>query len=426
MGYPAVYAPAYTGPPPSGPDENQAPVPAAAVLSAILVDPGDPDTPMRVAVFSQSGQAPLLPSLANDVVAMPQDGLLDANGTWTGFLSTLGLTGATYPARWAGGTLAGAPATGTFNAGDFVTSQDGNVWVCTAAGSPGTWVKSGGTGGPPSGAASGDLSGTYPGPAVAKIGGAATSGQYARGNGTTVGLSAILAADLPAGTTSAKGALQLDGTAADITAGGTAAAAGSVGKPSDGGHIHPDNSWIPADAGWLGWAYDGALIGGSFASASGTIYLVRVNIRQAMSVTNVILYLGTVGATLTAGDSFAGLYAGQTAGAFTAGQRIGVSVDQAASWSTGGNANSYLTIPLSGGPFSLPAGIGWAWAAMCSTGTTPPSWGRNSNTNPAAANTGLAAASARYATNGSGTSLPSTITPSSNVLLQQALWAGIS
>jgi len=51
-----------------------------------------------------------------------------------------GLTGATTPARFVGGTVAGAPSTGTFAAGDFVTSQDGKIYICTSAGSPGIWL----------------------------------------------------------------------------------------------------------------------------------------------------------------------------------------------------------------------------------------------------------------------------------------------
>ena len=54
-----------------------------------------------------------------------------------------GLTGAITPARFVGGTVAGAPVSGTFAAGDFVSSQDGKFYICTVASvgdSPGTWV----------------------------------------------------------------------------------------------------------------------------------------------------------------------------------------------------------------------------------------------------------------------------------------------
>lgn len=51
-----------------------------------------------------------------------------------------GLPGATTPARFVGSTTSGAPTTGTFAVGDFVIDQIGVVWVCTAAGTPGTWT----------------------------------------------------------------------------------------------------------------------------------------------------------------------------------------------------------------------------------------------------------------------------------------------
>ena len=51
----------------------------------------------------------------------------------------------------------------------------------------------------------------------------------------------LAAGDLPAGTTSTKGALQLDGTAGDIQPTGTAAAAGSAGKAADASHVHVQN-----------------------------------------------------------------------------------------------------------------------------------------------------------------------------------------
>jgi hypothetical protein len=74
--------------------------------------------------------------------------------------------------------------------------------------------------------------------AMDALAGAVTSAQFLRGNGTHVAMGAIQAADMPAGTTSAQGALQLDGTAGHILALG-AQAAGANGKPADSGHVHP-------------------------------------------------------------------------------------------------------------------------------------------------------------------------------------------
>lgn len=53
---------------------------------------------------------------------------------------SLNKTGATQPTSYAGSTTAGAPTTGTFAVGDFVVGADGSIWVCTVAGTPGTWV----------------------------------------------------------------------------------------------------------------------------------------------------------------------------------------------------------------------------------------------------------------------------------------------
>ena len=72
----------------------------------------------------------------------------DAGGhdiTGVGDITLSGLTGATAAARFVGGTGAGKPITGTFAVGDFVVDQTGSIWVCTAAGSPGTWVQLGGS-----------------------------------------------------------------------------------------------------------------------------------------------------------------------------------------------------------------------------------------------------------------------------------------
>jgi len=61
-------------------------------------------------------------------------------------VSPLGLTGAVAASRYAGATASGSPATGTFAKGDFIVDQTGAVWVCTVAGTPGTWVSASGSG----------------------------------------------------------------------------------------------------------------------------------------------------------------------------------------------------------------------------------------------------------------------------------------
>ena len=70
------------------------------------------------------------------------------NGTTATFTGELtgsdvvasGLTGATTATRYVGGTANGAPASGTFAKGDFIIDQTGTIWVCTTAGTPGTWT----------------------------------------------------------------------------------------------------------------------------------------------------------------------------------------------------------------------------------------------------------------------------------------------
>lgn len=50
-------------------------------------------------------------------------------------------TGATAFAAFAGGTVTGAPTTGTHAVGEFIVDQtQPGFLVCTVAGTPGTWV----------------------------------------------------------------------------------------------------------------------------------------------------------------------------------------------------------------------------------------------------------------------------------------------
>ena len=83
-------------------------------------------------------------------------------------ISAGGLTGATAASRYAGATASGAPTSGTFAVGDYVVDQSGSFWICTTAGSPGTWtqVVAGGGGGGGVTPPAGDLGGNTANPTV--------------------------------------------------------------------------------------------------------------------------------------------------------------------------------------------------------------------------------------------------------------------
>jgi hypothetical protein len=101
------------------------------------------------AVASVFGRTGAITAASGDYTAAQVSNAADkASGstqTFSGNLSTpavsaSGLTGATAGTRYVGATASGAPASGTFSTGDFVISQAGRVIVCTAGGSPGTWL----------------------------------------------------------------------------------------------------------------------------------------------------------------------------------------------------------------------------------------------------------------------------------------------
>ena len=141
---------------------------------------------------------------------------------------------------------------------------------------------------------------------------------------------------------------------------------------------------------------------------------MRIPIRATRTITNIVLFVGTAGATLTAGSCWAGIYD-------ASGNRLGQTADQATAWTTTGTK----TMAISGGPLSLTEG--YYWVAFVATGTTIPAILRASGVGGAAINTGLAAASTRFGTYGtSQTTLPATLTPASIGQSNNAWWAALS
>jgi hypothetical protein len=72
---------------------------------------------------------------------MPPGGGSSGSGV---YFAPSGLPGATAASRYVGGTASGAPASGTFLVGDYAIDESGAIWICTVAGSPGTWTQVGG------------------------------------------------------------------------------------------------------------------------------------------------------------------------------------------------------------------------------------------------------------------------------------------
>lgn len=58
-------------------------------------------------------------------------------------LKVTGLTGSVQASRYVGATTSGAPSTGAHLLGDWVIDLTGKIFICTTAGTPGTWTQVG-------------------------------------------------------------------------------------------------------------------------------------------------------------------------------------------------------------------------------------------------------------------------------------------
>jgi hypothetical protein len=245
--------------------------------------------------------------------------------------------------------------------------------------------------------------------AINALTGTQSAGKLLRSDGTNATLAAILAADLPAATTSTQGAVILDGTATDIQADG-ATGAGATGKSADAGHIHPALTWIPSDNGLLVASADPLLTASNTITVAGTVYLIKLTIRTAMTIST-LWWVNAVAGSGASTGSFSGLIS-------SAGTLLTGSADIGAAFTTTGAKPVTMTTPQ-----ALAAGVS-VWAVIVfNLATTQPTLARLAAT-ATATNVNLAAASFRAATNGTGqTSLPASITPSANAN-GISYWAG--
>lgn len=172
---------------------------------------------------------------------------------------------------------------------------------------------------------------------------------------------------------------------------------GVVLAPGGSGVVFPASEYQPADHGLAGWAFDPSLINNSSTAVSGTLYLTKILVRSAITVSSVWWSVVTAATSPTAGQNWVGLYD-------SSGNRLAQTGVDAVVTTTGAKQTA-LSASLS---------PGFVWAALLFNATTGPMVGAGSNFQ-SIPNIGLAAAGLRWAVNGTGrTSLPATITPASN------------
>lgn len=193
------------------------------------------------------------------------------------------------------------------------------------------------------------------------------------------------------------GTLDITGVA---TAGGSTPLQGNGPQPQDAGSL-------------LSWAYDPAFSSTGQLTVNGTLYLIKVAIRSLAPINNIWWNASTAGVTATAGQNWAGLYS--SAGTLLTSVGVDAKVTSAS-----------VAVSATLGSAYTPTATGWGWVGLLFNATTPPTVLRTNGSTTGTNNAGCAAATYRFATNGTGqTTLPSSITTSSNVA-GPSIWAALS
>jgi hypothetical protein len=157
---------------------------------------------------------------------------------------------------------------------------------------------------------------------------------------------------------------------------------------------------LPSDQGLKSWSFDPVIPTNSSALPGGVVQLVRLQVRAATTITNVLYGVATAATSATTGQCFVALYT-------SAGTLLSSSADQASAWGSTGLKTTALTTPQT-------VAAGWYWVAFLFNGTTGPAIYRQQGGLLTMANAGLTSSTARFGSYGTAqTAAPSPITPSS-------------
>jgi len=338
--------------------------------------------------------------------ATPAANTFSGNQTAPAFVSS-GLTGAAAASRYVGATSSGAPTSGTFAVGDFIIDQTGKMWICTTAGSPGTWTLTtsnnvvsfngrSGTVLPVSGdytaaqvtntadkssSSTQIFTGIVATPILTAGGGTGTStsrfvggvNNAAPASGTfSVGDYAIdqtgalwicTTAGTPGSWTKGNNVF-IDASATDIQSNGVQTA-GSTGKAADAGHVHPNNAHMSmylaptgATSETFPRQYSTAYIN---TPTSGTLYVSAIPLPKGLQINNLSLLIGGTTASGVTHGWYTLLDSSLVVRAISADQSSG-------NWSSG---FSSISLSVSGSSYATTYG-GLYYIGFCITASTMP------------------------------------------------------
>ncbi len=185
------------------------------------------------------------------------------------------------------------------------------------------------------------------------------------------------------------------GTSPPLVSGGVGAA-GSASTAARSDHAHPVNTLSASDYGFIAWNYPWWAAGTAFLLATaGLVYICKIAIPTATTITNLHLHVSTAGSGLTTGQNWAGLYNSSKT-------LLSATGDQTTPWSSTGAKTMALTTPQA-------VQAGTHYIAIVANGTTLPTVYRNASS--AAVNGINNAANSNWATADTGvtTALPNTL-----------------
>lgn len=168
--------------------------------------------------------------------------------------------------------------------------------------------------------------------------------------------------------------------------------------------------WLPSDYGYQTWTADPAGAVNNSTLTVGRLYLCKVKLPVAATISNLVVFIATLGTSLTSGQNFVGLFD-------AAGTLVGVTADQTTAWGATGAIVGALTSPYAAAPGSY-------YVALLSNGTTSPAFARSTSSTAQVHNGSVSAAAYRWGTTGSGlTAVPASFTPSGLANNSPAIWA---